>query len=128
VLTPSNCQTVNFSAGYIELAWTTLGPSGFTFCEGPQHVFLLGHPSSTWAAGNGMDVQLTSTGGNWVSIGPNGSRYTMTRDNGGAVQLVRADLAPLMSPNGQFHFTVSDYYALNNGGSRAGSVTFIVPP
>jgi hypothetical protein len=51
----------------------------------------------------------------------------MTRDNGGVLRLVRADLAPLQSPNGQYHFTVTGFYALNNGGSRAGSRTFFVP-
>jgi len=47
--------------------------------------------------------------------------------NGGVLRLVRADLAPLQSPNGQYHFTVTGFYALNNGGSRAGSRTFFVP-
>lgn len=127
VVAPANCQTLNFSAGYIELAWSTLGPNGFTFCEGPHHAVLLGHPPSTWAQNNGIDVELTSTAGNWSALGPNGSQYTMTRDNGGIIRVVQADLAGIQTPNGQYHFTVTGFYDLNNGGSRAGSITFVVP-
>jgi hypothetical protein len=122
LVSPANCATVNFGAGVVELAYTT----NFTFCEGPHHLFLLGNPPSTWNT-NAMDIELTSTGGNFVPIGSNGSSDSMTRDNGGVLRLVRADLAPLQSPNGQYHFTVTGFYALNNGGSRAGSRTFFVP-
>lgn len=127
IVSPANCQTVNFTPGYIELAWSTLGPNGFTFCEGPHHAVLLGHPPSTWAQDNGIDVQLTSTNGNWSALGPNGSQYTMTRDNGGIVRLVQADLAGITTTTGQYHFTVTGFYDINNGGSRAASITFVVP-
>lgn len=123
IVSPTNCATADFSAGFVELAYTT----STTFCEGPHHLFLLGHPSSTWEAGNGMDITLSSTDGAFVSIGENGSSYAMTRNIGGVLRLARADLAPLMSPNGQFHFAVTGFYDLSNGGSRSASRTFVVP-
>ena len=123
IVSPSNCQTVDFSGGFVEISYTT----NTTFCEGPHHLFLLGHPSSTWAAGNGMDITLSSTDGNFVAIGSNGSSYAMTRNIGGVLRLARADLAPLMSTNGQFHVSVTGFYALDNGGSRSASRTFVVP-
>jgi hypothetical protein len=123
IVSPTNCATADFSAGVIELAYTT----NTTFCEGPHHLFLLGHPSSTWESGNGMDITLTSTDGEFVAIGSNGSSYAMTRNIGGVLRLARADLAPLTSPNGQFHFAVTGFYDLSNGGSRSASRTFIVP-
>lgn len=123
IVSPTNCETVDFSAGFVELAYTT----NTTFCEGPHHLFLLGHPPSSWEAGNGMDITLSSTDGAFVSIGENGSSYAMTRNIGGVLRLARADLAPLMSPNGQFHFAVTGFYDLSNGGSRSASRTFVVP-
>lgn len=123
IVSPTNCATADFSAGFVELSYTT----NTTFCEGPHHLFLLGHPSSTWEGGNGMDITLTSTDGAFVAIGSNGSSYAMTRNIGGVLRLARADLAPLMSPNGQFHFAVTGFYDLSNGGSRSASHTFVVP-
>lgn len=123
IVSPANCATADFSAGFVELAYTT----NTTFCEGPHHLFLLGHPPATWEAGNGMDITLTSTDGSFVPIGENGSSYAMTRNIGGVLRLARADLAPLMSPNGQYHFAVTGFYDLSNGGSRSASHTFVVP-
>ncbi len=123
IVSPTNCETVDFSAGVVELSYTT----NTTFCEGPHHLFLLGHPPSSWEGGNGMDISLTSTDGSFVSIGSNGSSYAMTRNIGGVLRLARADLAPLMSPNGQFHFAVTGFFDLSNGGSRSASRTFVVP-
>jgi hypothetical protein len=68
-----------------------------------------------------VDITLTSTDGSFVPIGENGSSYAMTRNIGGVLRLARADLAPLMSPNGQFHFAVTGFYDLSNGGSRSAS-------
>lgn len=123
IVSPVNCATADFSAGFVELAYTT----NTTFCEGPHHLFLLGHPASTWEGGNGMDISLTSTDGSFVPIGENGSSYAMTRNLGGVLRLARADLAPLTSTNGQYHFAVTGFYDLSNGGSRSASHTFVVP-
>lgn len=123
IVSPTNCATADFSAGVIELAYTT----NTTFCEGPHHLFLLGHPASTWEGGNGMDITLTSTDGSFVPIGSNGSSYAMTRNIGGVLRLAQADLAPLTSTNGQFHFAVTGFYDVSNGGSRSASRTFVVP-
>lgn len=123
IVSPANCETVDFSAGFIELAYTT----DTTFCEGPHHLYLLGHPASTWEAGNGMDITLSSTDGSFVPIGSNGSSYSMIRNIGGVLRLARADLAPLTSSNGQFHFAVTGFYDIDNGGSRSASRTFVVP-
>lgn len=120
LVSPANCAT--FNGTVLELAWQTNG----TFCEGPHHLFLFGHPSSTWDS-NGMDISLTSTNGNEVAIGSNGSAYAMTRNLGGYLKLQRADLAPLTSTNGQYHWAVTGFHAIDNGGSRSESRTFVVP-
>jgi hypothetical protein len=123
LVSPQNCEAIDFSAtGYVEFAWSTDG----SFCEGPHKFFLAGHPESTWASDNGFIVELSSTDGNFTSLGNLGSEYAMTRNLGGVVRLVEGDLQGITTTTGQYHWTVAGFYALDNGGSIAASGTFTV--
>lgn len=119
---PDNCAKLDFSAGTVEFAWSTNG----TFCEGPHRFFLGGHPSSTWQQDNGFVVDIGSTGGDLKAIGSNGSSYAMTRNIGGLVRLSKADLAGITTTTGQYHWGVTGFYDVNNGGSSSGTRTFLV--
>ncbi|MBL9039131.1 MAG: hypothetical protein JNG84_11485 [Archangium sp.] len=128
IVGPANCTTLSFSAGFVELAWTTEG----TFCEGPHRVFIAGHPASTWEGGNAIVQELTSTNGSENSVpGSTTSTYAMTRNIGGYVHLTLADLrlitSNLTSTTGQYHWGVAGFYDIDNGGSRAASRTFTLP-
>ena len=123
LVSPANCEAVDFSRlGYVEFAWST----ETTFCEGPHKFFLAGHPSATWEADNGFLIDLASTDGSFVALGDRGSQYAMTRNIGGVVRLVEADLEGITTTTGQYHWTVAGFFALENGGSVAGSGTFTV--
>ena len=127
MVSPAPCSTVNFNTlGYVEFAWTT----NTTFCEGPHHFLIGGNPPSSWnpPTNNGISWSLTSTDGTVAAMGTNGSTYAMTRNLGGLVHLVRADLAGVTSDNGQFHVIVRDFYDVTNGGSLSDSVTFTIAP
>lgn len=129
-VSPANCAALDFATqGYVEFAWST----GGTFCEGDHVFYLFGHPPSTWVTAtstNGIEIRIPTTDGNVVALGSNGSTCAMTRNVGGFLRLVRADLeaAGLTTTTGQYHWAVQGYWDLNNGGSTTGSATFTVLP
>lgn len=122
---PANCATVPSTYSSIEIDWTT----HTTFCESPQHILIVGHP----AAGSQIwDIQINETNGEFHSISASGSGYAMTRNIGGYLILKKADMqtiqASLPSSNGQYHFAVRGFYAIDNGGSISASRTLVFQP
>ncbi|MBL8924271.1 MAG: hypothetical protein JNJ54_35815 [Myxococcaceae bacterium] len=107
LVTPTNCQVVSLSNGFIELAWTT----NTTFCEGPHRLYVGGSPTSTWPA-NVLEFSLTS--GQY-------SNYAMTRNIGGYYLITAQELAQLQAVNGQYYFRVESF-----SGSASEVSTFIV--
>lgn len=128
ITSPADCATLDWNAlGSLYLEWSTDGSS----CEAPHHLFFLGSPANTWNGEvtdtNGTDITLASTNGNEVAIGNRGSSYAVTSTAGGYLKLVRDDVAAITTVNGQYHFFVTGFYALNNGGSRSASRSFFAP-
>jgi hypothetical protein len=128
IVSPADCAELDFDTeGFVTFAWTT----NQTFCEGPHRFFLLGHPPSTWFAqpnGNGLELTINSTGGAEHTVGSAGSAYAMTRNIGGTLRLMKADLlaSGITTTTGQYHWAVTGFYSVNNGGSTTGSRTFTV--
>jgi hypothetical protein len=98
-LTTPACSVLDLTGGKMpELTWST----NMTFCEGPHKIQIGGDPPSTWAQGNSVQIEITST--------HMGSRGRMTRNIGGLIWLTPEDLASLSSPNGIYYYRVLSYH------------------
>lgn len=126
LVAPPNCSVVADGWSVIQIEWTT----GTTFCEGPHHVYIASHPaaeSPVW------DIPIDDTGGNFRSLGSNGSGFAMTRNIGGYLRLARADFDAIRrqlpaSSTGQYHFAIGGFFSVDNGGSISESRTIVFPP